>query len=60
MFASVRPARFDELYDKFWSYERGRQFAMIAPISMPIKMGDRINPKALSLYHTAVKRGVIS
>jgi hypothetical protein len=54
-----RPARFDELDDDFWAYERGRQFAMVAPISMQVWIGNKINPKAMRLYRAAKKRGII-
>jgi hypothetical protein len=54
-----RPARFDELDDRAWSYERGRQFAMLAPTTMSIKVGNRINPKAVQLLRAAIKRGLI-
>lgn len=40
-----RPARFDELDDGAWSYERGRQFATIAPTTMLVKIDGRINPE---------------
>jgi hypothetical protein len=33
-----------------WEYERGRQWAVIAPKTMPIKVGRRINPKAISVF----------
>ena len=42
-----RPPRFD--LDS-WDYERGRQWAIAAPTTMPVKVGRRINPKAILIY----------
>jgi hypothetical protein len=39
-----------------WQYERGRHFAYIAPISMPLKIGGKLNLKAIALYDAAVQR----
>jgi hypothetical protein len=36
-----------------WAYERGRQFAMIAPMSMPVFVRGRLNPEALRLFDEA-------
>ena len=43
------PPRFDELDD--WSYERGRLWAMLAPMSMPLRVGCKLNPKAVMLFY---------
>ena len=50
-----------DLYDfnDAWSYERGRLFAHIAPIGMQIKIGNKVNPKAIALYDLANERGLI-
>jgi hypothetical protein len=32
-----------------WNYERGRCFGFIAPLDMPLRIGTRLNPKALKL-----------
>jgi hypothetical protein len=54
------PARFDEFaLDHLWAYERGRLFAHLAPRSMPIKVGGKLNPKALALFRLAGQRGLI-
>jgi hypothetical protein len=42
-----------------WDYERGRQFGCIAPLSMPLRIGRKLNPKAIALYHAASNRGLI-
>jgi hypothetical protein len=41
--------RFDWFVDN-WSYERGRQWAMVAPMSMPLRIGKRLNPKAIDVF----------
>lgn len=54
------PGRFDKFADDpFWAYERGRQFATVAPRSMAIKIGGKLNPKAVALYVVAAERGLI-
>jgi hypothetical protein len=42
-----------------WAYERGRQWALIAPRSMPLYVGNRLNPKAVALFDAAYDRGWI-
>jgi hypothetical protein len=49
-----RYARFDEFNS--WEYERGRQFAMLVPISMPLRVKGKLNPKALTLLENAFAR----
>jgi hypothetical protein len=56
-FADVRAGRsYHPNYDRWadtnarWSYERGRQFATLAPKGMPLKRGGKLNPKAVALY----------
>jgi hypothetical protein len=56
--AGQRP-RFDDFYDRYWSYERGRLFGCIAPTSMPLFIGGRLNPKAVALCEAATDRGLI-
>jgi hypothetical protein len=53
-----RHPRFDES-SGCWSYERGRQFACIAPVDMPVFIGRSLNPKALALFAAAHHRGLI-
>jgi hypothetical protein len=33
-----------------WAYERGRQWAQIAPRSLPLKIHGKLNPQALLRY----------
>jgi hypothetical protein len=40
-----------------WDYERGRHFAFIAPINMPLRIGSKLNPKALKLAEAAYEKG---
>jgi hypothetical protein len=49
-----RPPRFDQ-YDS-WNYERGRLFASIAPLNMPLKINRKLNPKAVRLFEAAHER----
>jgi hypothetical protein len=42
-----------------WSYERGRHFAFIAPISMPLHIDSKLNPKAVALCQAAFNRDLI-
>jgi hypothetical protein len=56
---SGRPARFDDHHEDDWSYERGRQFAYIAPASMPLKIDGKLNPKAVILFEAAHGRGYV-
>lgn len=43
--------------NRHWDYERGRQWASIAPFSMPLRIDGKLNPKAVALYRAACKRG---
>jgi hypothetical protein len=53
-----RTPRFDDYAeDRWWSYERGRQFAAIAPVFMAVKIDGNLNPKAVALCKAAVHRG---
>jgi hypothetical protein len=36
--------------NKCWDYERGRQWALLAPPTMPLRIDARINPAALALF----------
>jgi hypothetical protein len=42
-----------------WNYERGRCFGFIAPLDMPLRIGTRLNPKALNLAEAAFTRKFI-
>jgi len=42
-----------------WNYERGRLFAHIAPLSVPLRINGRLNPKAVALCDAAFDRGLI-
>jgi hypothetical protein len=45
--------------DDYWAYERGRLFGAIAPLSMPLFIGKKLNPKAIALYEAASRRKLI-
>ena len=51
--------RFDDFYDHFWAYERGRQFGYVAPTSMQLFIDGRLNRKALALFEVAYARKVV-
>jgi hypothetical protein len=42
-----------------WAYERGRLWASIAPRDMPLRIGGKLNPKAVALFDVAYGRGLI-
>jgi hypothetical protein len=42
-----------------WNYERGRCFGFIAPLDMPLRIGRKLNPKALKLAEAAFTRKVL-
>jgi hypothetical protein len=42
-----------------WNYERGRLFAHIAPLAMPLRIDGHLNPKAVALCEAAFNRGLI-
>jgi hypothetical protein len=43
-----------------WDYERGRAFACLAPLGMPLRLSDgRLNPEAVRLCHRAFDLGYI-
>ncbi len=44
-----RPPRYDDLIACDWNYERGRQWAQIAPMRMPTKIGGKANPQAVAI-----------
>jgi hypothetical protein len=49
------PPRFDDPkmandIDKQWDYERGRLWATIAPPSLALRLGGKLNPKAIALF----------
>jgi hypothetical protein len=55
-----RPPRFDELTDDdAWSYERGRLFGFIAPVSLLLFIDGKLNSKALALFEAAFERGEV-
>ena len=37
-----------------WSYERGRQWAALAPRDVPLKRNGRLNPAALQYWHSEI------
>lgn len=42
-----------------WQYERGRLWASVAPASMPLYVGEKLNPRAVALYERASARNEI-
>jgi hypothetical protein len=42
-----------------WNYERGRCFGFIAPLDMPLRIGRKLNPKALKLAEAAFDRKLL-
>jgi hypothetical protein len=50
---------FADADDLLWSYERGRLFGAIAPTTMPLFVGGRLNPRAVALFKAAMKRRLI-
>jgi hypothetical protein len=42
-----RPPRFER---DDWAYERGRQFGIVAPRSLPLMIGKRVNPRAIIIF----------
>jgi hypothetical protein len=49
-----RPARYDDLIDDTWNYGRGRMFALLAPMRMPVMLGGRVNPEAWAILARAL------
>jgi hypothetical protein len=45
--------------DDYWAYERGRQFGCIAPVNMPLRIGSKLNGRAVALFKAAISRGLI-
>lgn len=43
-----------------WDYERGRLFAHIAPLDMPLWIGGKLNPNAIALFRAAHDRSLIT
>jgi hypothetical protein len=42
-----------------WDYERGRAFGFIAPLNMPLRIGGKLNPKAVALAEAAFDRKLL-
>jgi hypothetical protein len=42
-----------------WNYERGRLFAHIAPLDMPLRIAGHLDPKAVALCKGAFDRKLI-
>jgi hypothetical protein len=42
-----------------WEYERGRCFGFIAPLDMPLRIGRKLNPKAVKLADAAFNRKLL-
>lgn len=52
--ADVRRGRAPRFETDDWSYDRGRQWAVVASTSMPVKIGRLINPEALLIFEEEV------
>jgi hypothetical protein len=52
--ADVRQGRAPRFDTDDWDYERGRQWAVVAPMSMPVKIGRRVNPEAVLVFEETV------
>jgi len=50
-----RPPRYDDPVASSWNYERGRQWALLAPLSMPLKIGGKVNREAAFLFLRATR-----
>jgi hypothetical protein len=48
--AGRRPHYDNDYGDHEWEYERGRQFAVVAPANMQLKSNGQLNRKAVSLF----------
>jgi hypothetical protein len=55
----LAPIRYDDPIAKDWNYERGRQWALIAPMRMPTKIGHRVNWEAVTLLRRLFAEGAI-
>jgi hypothetical protein len=42
-----------------WNYERGRLLGRLAPLTMPLWIGNRLNPKAVALARLAFERKLV-
>jgi hypothetical protein len=42
-----------------WAYERGRLLGCIAPLNMQLRIGGKLNPKAIALCDAAFNRRLI-
>jgi hypothetical protein len=42
-----------------WEYERGRLFGHIAPLDMAVRIGGKLNPKAVALLEAAIERKLV-
>jgi hypothetical protein len=56
---SGRSPRYDDPIAQDWNYERGRQWALLAPMRMPTKIGNRVNWEAVMLLHRLFAEGAI-
>jgi hypothetical protein len=45
--------------NRAWNFERGRLFAGIAPLDMPLRIRGKLNPKAVRLCEAAIERRLI-
>ena len=48
-----------DIIDGDWNYERGRCFGFIAPLNMSLRIGRKLNPKAINLAVAAFSRKLL-
>ncbi len=41
--------------DSQWDYERGRQWARLAPRDMPLRCNGKLNPEAIGFYGAEIR-----
>jgi hypothetical protein len=56
---SGRLPRFDDPIAASWDYERGRQWASLAPMRMPLKIRGKVNTEAFLLLARLMKERAI-
>jgi hypothetical protein len=55
-----RPPRFDDPIAWSWAYERGRLFAAIAPMRMPLRVAGKVNLEAyLLLRRLMIEKAIL-
>jgi len=55
--AGLPPCFDDDVVGQQWGYERGRQFAVVAPRNLKLLVNGKLNPKALTAYEKHLAEG---